>query len=337
MVIYDKNQKHSLLEFGIEIPISNSTTLKTYQFLLNNQFLKKNIGKWLITDISEKITKDDLLRVHSKEYVEKLYSDKVDDEIIKTFELVDKNGNYNRYNPENAVLPLKSLFQDILGKVAGTYQSLKTALEYGFCFYFAGGMHHAKDSYGEGFCLINDVVIAIRKLQFENIIKKVWIIDIDAHKGDGTASLTYNDDSVITLSIHTAKGWPLDGKEFIDGKPNPSFIPSNIDIPIESGDDFKYNGLLKNGLEKLKDFGMPDLAVVLAGSDPYEKDELPSAFGLKLSLAQMKERDFLVYNFLLSNNIKSAFVMAGGYGESSWEVYTQFLEPVLLDRLKNLK
>ena len=86
-------------------------------------------------------------------------------------------------------------------------------------------------------------------------------------------------------------------------------------------------------MQQLAQHPKPDLAIVVSGVDPYEKDELPSANELKLSLAQMKERDLLVYRFLKERKIPGAYLMAGGYGEKSWEAYSQFLEWVLLDRL----
>jgi acetoin utilization deacetylase AcuC-like enzyme len=195
-------------------------------------------------------------------------------------------------------------------------------------------MHHAQRDYGSGFCLLNDIVIAIRKLQAENAIKRAWVVDVDAHKGDGTAALTERDDSVKTLSIHMAKGWPLDGEKYIaGGKLNPSFIPSDIDIPIGEDEDQLYVTKLEEGLNLLARQPKADLAVVVAGADAYGKDELPSAKLLKLTLAQLKERDLLVYNFLKNQGIPQAYLMAGGYGESSWEVYLQFLEWALLDNL----
>ena len=86
--------------------------------------------------------------------------------------------------------------------------------------------------------LLNDIVIAIRKLQAENRIKTAWVIDIDAHKGDGTAALTADDPSIVTLSIHMGRGWPLDGPSHdAAGRINPSFIPSDIDIPVFAGEN----------------------------------------------------------------------------------------------------
>jgi acetoin utilization deacetylase AcuC-like enzyme len=272
--------------------------------------------------------------VHSAEYVTQLYSDQLEEEIIRTFELIDENGRFYRYNPDRATRPLSRLFGRILFKVAGTVQCCRVALEKSFCFAFGGGMHHAKRDYGAGFCLVNDIVIALRKLQAENLIRTAWVIDLDAHKGDGTAVLTEEDSSITTLSIHMAHGWPLDGEAYdSQGRLNPAFVPSDIDIAVAAGEENGYVARLNDGLEKLSGFGPPDLAFVLAGSDPYEKDELPSTGELKLSLAQLKERDELVYYFLKSQHIPRAYVTAGGYGEHAWEVDWQFIQWALLDNL----
>jgi len=92
---------------------------------------------------------------------------------------------------------------------------------------------------------------------------------------------------------------------------------------------------LQEGLRKLGNFSRPDLTVVVSGVDPFEKDELPSTGDLKLSLEQMMQRDLLVYNFLKERSIPKAYLMAGGYGESSWLAYAQFLEWALLDNLNH--
>ena len=330
MLIYNNKIKYNYYDYGILIPISNSKPIKVIEYLKNQPIIKDHIDKLIINKISEKITKKDLLRVHSKEYIKKLYSKELEKEIIRSYELLDENGNYRRYNPAIATQPLKKLFNNILIKVSGSYQCMLTALEKNFSFFFGGGMHHAKIDFGEGFCIVNDIVIAIRKLQANHKIKTAWIIDVDAHKGDGTAALTENDPTIITLSIHMAKGWPLNYPKYDKtGNINPSFIPSKIDIPIAKGEDNKYLDKLKKGLLKLKKYPKPEIAVVVLGSDPYEKDQLESSKDLKLSLKQMNNRDMLIYNFLKSHNIPQAYLMAGGYGEYSWEVYAQFLKNVL--------
>jgi len=334
MIIYDKNLKEGLREFGIEIPLHHSRAANTFKKLKSHKLLSPKINHWHIKSVNETITRKDILRVHSDEYVARLYSDKLEDEIVRTFELIDDKGQYFRYNPDNATIPLTQLFDRLLFKVAGTVQCCRVALEKEFCFAFGGGMHHAKRDYGAGFCLVNDIVIALRKLQAENLIRTAWVIDLDAHKGDGTAVLTEEDSSIKTLSIHMARGWPLDGEAYDrQGRLNPSFVPSDIDIPVAAGEDHLYVLKLEEGLEKLVNNGPPDFAIVLAGSDPYEKDELPSTGELKLSLAQLKERDLLVYHFLKAYKVPRAYVTAGGYGERSWEVDWQFIEWALLDNL----
>jgi acetoin utilization deacetylase AcuC-like enzyme len=337
MILYDEDLNEGLLEFGIEIPVLASRAVKTFEFLKSHKILGPQIGRWHIPKIDEQISREDLLRVHSEEYVEKLYSTGLEQEIIRTFELIDEQGNYFRYNPLNATLPLIRLFDRTITTVASTAQNCQLALDEKFCFAFRGGMHHAQKNYGAGFCPLNDIVIAIRKLQAEKSIRTAWVIDVDAHKGDGTAALTHGDDSIITLSIHMARGWPLDGDEYDSaGNLNLSFVPSDIDIPIAPEEASSYVPRLKEALFQLDRLPKPDLAVVVSGSDPYEKDELPSTSDLKLTLAQLEERDQLIYNFLKHQSISRAYLMAGGYGESSWEVYAQFLEWALLDNL-NLK
>jgi acetoin utilization deacetylase AcuC-like enzyme len=334
MIIYDPNMKEGLTDFGIEIPIHHSRAARTFEKLKNHEVLGPRVDRWHVGSINETITRKDLLRAHSDEYVARLYSDKLEDEIIRTFELIDEDGRYYRYNPDNATHPLSQLFDRLLLKAAGTVQCCRMALEKGFCFTFGGGMHHAKTDYGAGFCMVNDIVIALRKLQAENLIRTALVIDLDAHKGDGTAMLTEEDSSITTLSIHMAHGWPLDGEAYDhQGRLNPSFIPSDIDIPVATGEEHLYVARLQSGLERLNGIGTPDLAVVLAGSDPYEKDELPSTTGLKLSLKQLKERDLLVYHYLKDRRIPRAYVTAGGYGECSWEVDWQFIEWALQDNL----
>ena len=334
MILYDDSRKESLIEFGIEIPVMLSRVLNTFEYLKSHDVLGPKIDQWHIREINEAISQDDLKRVHAAEYIEKLFSAGLENEIIKTFELIDEAGDYYRYNPDRAALPLTQLFDRILGFVASTVQSCRIALARGFCFAFSGGMHHAQYTYGDGFCMINDIVVAIRKLQAEGLIRTAWVIDIDAHKGDGTAALTKGDDTITTLSIHMANGWPLDAAEYdADGNYNPSFTPSNIDIPMARGEDHLYMPRLQEGLNRLGDYPGPDLAVVVSGADPYSKDELPSTSDLQLSLEQLKERDILTYKFLKDRKIPRAYLMAGGYGESSWEVYAQFLEWALMDNL----
>jgi acetoin utilization deacetylase AcuC-like enzyme len=106
-----------------------------------------------------------------------------------------------------------------------------------------------------------------------------------------------------------------------------------VDIPIRRDENPLYLQRLKEGLGRLARFPEPDLAVVVCGADPYEKDELPSTIDLQQPLDQLLRRDQAVYRFLAERGIPAAFLMAGGYGRHSWRVYTQFLEWALMERL----
>lgn len=334
MILYDPTQRHSLVDFGIEIPVKDSRASEAFRRLTSDLRLGPRVGAWHIDRVEERLARDDLLRAHSENYVNRLFSGHLESEIIHTYELVDTHGHYHRYHPASAKLPLTALFDRILVRAAGTLQCCRIAVRSGFCFYFGGGMHHAQREHGAGFCLVNDLVIALRRLQFENRIISAWVIDVDAHKGDGTAALTAGDDTIATLSIHMAAGWPLDQPERdAAGRLNPSFVPSTIDIPIASGEEPFYLERLSDGLERLAQVSQPDLALVVCGADPYELDELPSTVGLKLGLSQLLERDQRVYAFLKQRAIPGAWVMAGGYGQNSWRVYAQFLQWALADRV----
>lgn len=326
MILYDPTLPVSLEEFGIQIPICDSRATRTYEALQRHPCIGKQIHRLHHKEIIEKISRSDLLRVHAPDYVEQLYSDRLVEAITTTYELLDTDGRFNRYAPEQATQPLADLFNRILIKAAGTVQSARLALAHGFCFYFSGGMHHAHYHHGSGFCLINDIVIAARKLQAENVIQTVWVIDVDAHKGDGTAALTRNDPTISTLSVHMASGWPLDAPAAMaDGRPNPAFVASDIDIPIESGEESSYLDRLEKGLNQLDQMGPADLAIVESGADPYEKDELPSTAKMKLSLDQLLARDQLIDTFLEKRGIPAAYLMSGGYGEAAWEVFARYL------------
>lgn len=333
MILYDPDMRFSLPEFGIQIPVFDSRASRAFAALRDHPVLGKQLERWHRTPACAPPGREDLERVHDADYVARLFSADLEKEIINTFELVDVHGRYYRYAPDKATLPLTDLFQRILNRVSGTIECTEIALETGFCFYFGGGMHHAMAGFGNGFCMLNDIVIAVRKLQAAGRIRTAWIIDVDAHKGDGTAALTQGDNSIVTLSIHMAEGWPLDGDPInADGSPNPSFIPGDIDLPVPKDASSQYLPMLTDGLAALSSYPHPDLAVVVSGADPYEHDELPSTRTLRLTLAQLDERDHAVYRFLTERRIPAAYLMAGGYGHRSWEVYSQFLEWVLMER-----
>ena len=339
MILTDPRLHKQFSDYGILIPIRTSKITKVLEHLEKVPALKGHA--WKLDGVTETIGREALERVHDSAYVGRLFGPELEGEILKAYELIDKDGKRHRYDPEAACKPLTRFLEDVVFlHVGGTTQTCRLALEKGFVFFTGGGMHHGHKDRGTGFCLVNDLVIALRTLQAENRIRQAWIIDIDAHKGDGTASVCAGDDSLLTFSIHMGQGWPLDVETAHErGADNPSLVPSDVDILQEPGEDNLYLPRLAEGLERLKTLALslhgrlPDLVLVVDGADPYEKDELPSTSTMRLSLPQMLERDLMVYRFLEGLKLPSAWVNAGGYGESVWEVYAQFLERVLPERL----
>lgn len=334
MILYDPSDRMDLPTFGIQIPVSDTRASRVFAVLCRDPALGPRVSQWHVARIEETIHRDDLLRAHSRAYVDRLFSAALEAEIVRTYELRDDQGRYYRYDPRTATRPLARLFDGILNQVAGTVQCGRIALQTGFCFYFGGGMHHAHYAHGNGFCLLNDIVIGLRKLQAESLVQRAWVIDVDAHKGDGTAALTRGDETIDTLSIHMARGWPLDAAPQDEaGRPNPSFVASDVDIPVDAGEEAVYLDRLEAGLARLDRFGRPDLAIVVSGADPYARDTLPSTRSLRLTSTQLAARDKMVYRFLKQRGIPQASLMAGGYGPHVWEVYAGFLGWALRDRL----
>jgi acetoin utilization deacetylase AcuC-like enzyme len=333
MILRYPSSRAPLTEFGILIPASKNRSERILEALRSVPGLE-NDGEWLIGPDGSRVTREDLERVHSPEYVKQLFGPGLESVITQVFELVNEDGSYNRYDPLRATRPLSEMFDGSLSGLSGSYQVGKEALSRGFCFYLGGGAHHAHYGFGHGFCIVNDTVIALRKLQADGLIRTAWVVDVDAHKGDGTAALTEGDETITTLSVHTASGWPLDlPRTMKDGSEHPSFRPSNIDIPVAAGEEHLYLPWLGAGLARLASGesgnAHPDIAYVVDGADPYERDELPSTAGLRLSLEQMTARDLLIFETLHALGIPQAWLQAGGYGEHAWEPYPPFLAHAL--------
>jgi acetoin utilization deacetylase AcuC-like enzyme len=322
MIVYSKCSWLNLPEFGIQVPLRDNRVERILEHL--NTILGDRISQFVQELPCKPVSKRDLARVHSNEYLERILSDEPDEEIIRIYELRDAEGNWTRFNPDQQKLPFTELVNKLLGQVNVVIHASELALHRGWCYVLGGGAHHAMRDHGAGFCLVNDIVIAIRRLQALGRIVSAWVIDTDAHKGDGTAALTAGNSSIKTLSIHMAQGWPLD-----DPQRRESFIPSDFDIPIAQGEEEFYNIQLELGLKNLIASGKADFAVVVAGSDPYLEDELESTEELRLTLEQMLQRDRLVFTTLKDLKIPQLWLMAGGYGDQVWKVHAYFLEWLL--------
>ena len=190
----------------------------------------------------------------------------------------------------------------------GSILAARQALECGVGYNVGGGFHHAYADHGEGFCAINDVAVAVRRLQRDGAIHRAMVVDCDVHHGNGTAAIFAGDPSVFTLSIHQFNNYPTD-------KP-----PSSLDIHLPDGTgDAEYLNRLGNGYRAALGMFHPDLLLYVSGADPYYEDQLG---GLSLTFEGLAERDRLVIRAALGKGIPVAIVLAGGYAESVEDTVT---------------
>jgi acetoin utilization deacetylase AcuC-like enzyme len=190
----------------------------------------------------------------------------------------------------------------------GTILAARLAVRDGIAFNIGGGFHHAFPGYGEGFCAIHDVAIAIRRLQRDGTVRRVLVTDCDVHHGNGTAAIFRDDPNVFTLSIHQYNNYPSE-------KP-----PSTIDIHLEDGTgDEDYFAKLKGAYEAALLNFKPQLVMYVAGTDPYSEDQLG---GLKLTMKGMYQRDRLIFQLARDNRAAVAVTTAGGYASDVSDTVT---------------
>ncbi|NJN15711.1 MAG: histone deacetylase [Oscillochloris sp.] len=183
-----------------------------------------------------------------------------------------------------------------------TIAACTAALEAGVGVNLAGGTHHAFHDAGAGYCVFNDSAVAARALQAMGRIKRAVIIDADVHQGDGSAAILQADDTIFTFSIHGARNFPFRKQQ------------SDLDIELldETPDD-PYLDALESGLREALEQSRPDLALYLAGADPYYDDRLGRLAVTKGGLA---ERDRLVFSYCRRAGLPIAISMAGGYART---------------------
>ncbi len=250
----------------------------------------------------EPATDEDVLRVHSQEYVHKL-----------------KTGTLSITEIMRLEVPYsKELMEAVWLGAGGTILTGQRALQDGWAANIGGGFHHAYPDHGEGFCVIHDVAIAIRRLQFDYAIETAMVIDTDVHHGNGTAAIFGGDGTVFTLSIHQENNYPY---------PKP---PSNIDIhlPDETGDEDYLALLEKHLLHAFHDF-RPDVLFYVGGADPYCEDQLG---GLALTMKGLKRRDALVFDHARRLGVPVAITLAGGYARRITDTVRIHVDTVLAAR-----
>lgn len=195
-----------------------------------------------------------------------------------------------------------------------TIAACRSAIVDGVGINLAGGTHHAHTDRGQGFCVFNDSAIAARLMQAERRAKRVAIIDLDVHQGDGTASILEKDDSVFTLSMHGEHNYPFKKAQ------------SDLDIalPDGTGDD-EYLARLESALAQMFAGFDPQLLIFLAGADPFEGDRLGR---LSLTMGGMAARDTMVMEAARVRGLPVAIAMAGGYGRQIEDTIAVHLQTI---------
>lgn len=181
----------------------------------------------------------------------------------------------------------------------GTIKASEYALKYGVAMNVAGGTHHAYSNRGEAFCMFNDQAIGARYLLNEKLAKKVLIVDLDVHQGNGTAEIFQNDPAVFTFSMHAKGNYPFVKEQ------------SDLDIALENNtDDDAYLNILKSTLPKLVEEQKPDFIYYLSGVDVVASDKLGK---LGMTIEGCKERDRFVLQTCKDLSIPVMCSMGGGY------------------------
>jgi acetoin utilization deacetylase AcuC-like enzyme len=264
---------------------------KKYQWL-RDRFVRTRFAEGDDFVAPEPATDADILLAHDTEWVAKLRSGTLSYQDILRLEIP-----YSRQMVEAFWLA-----------AGGSILAARLALRDGVGFNIGGGFHHAFPGHGEGFCAVNDIAIAIRRLQADGAIRRAMVVDCDVHHGNGTAAIFSGDQSVFTLSIHQANNYPSE-------KPL-----SSLDIHLPDGiGDTDYLHRLGNGYRAALTMFEPELIVYVAGADPYREDQLG---GLALTFDGLRERDNLVLWTALSRRIPVVIVLAGGYAESVEDTLT---------------
>lgn len=200
--------------------------------------------------------------------------------------------------------------------VRGTCEAAEAALQHGVAMNLAGGTHHAFPHRGEGFCTFNDVAVAIRRLQRAGHVRRVAVVDLDVHQGNGTHACFAGDPDVLTFSMHGARNFPFHK------------VPGTLDVELDDGTgDDAYLALLAAHLPRVLHAARADLVVYLAGADPHEHDRLGR---LKLTFDGLRRRDWMVLESCREVGLPVCVTIAGGYGRDVRDTVAVHLNTVRL-------
>ena len=271
--------------FAHPLPAGHRFPMLKYE-LLPEQLLREGTATAADFFVATPPPVADILRVHDTDYYERL-----------------RRGQLTRLEERATGFPWSAaLFEREITILGGTIEAARQALVHGVAFNIAGGTHHAFRARGEGFCLLNDQAAAAAwLLAHVPAVRKVLIVDLDVHQGNGTAAIFQAEPRVFTFSMHGARNYPA-RKEV-----------SDLDLPLPEGTaDAEYLKLLAETLPRLLDEVQPDFVFYLAGVDVLASDKLGH---LALTREGCRRRDELVLGLCHRNNLPVVVCMGGGYSE----------------------
>ena len=231
------------------------------------------------------VSLEEVCNVHSRAYVQKLI----------TLDLSPKEARRTGFKLSKQLIEREFIL------AGGSKMNAFFALDFGCSMNIAGGTHHAYADKGEGFCLLNDIAIAADVLLRAKKVKRILVVDLEVHQGNGTARIFQNNPNVFTFSMHGRSNYPMP-KEL-----------SDLDIPLEDKtEDAEYLGVLNQSLEKIYKSFDPEFVFYQSGVDVLDSDELGR---LSLSIQGCMQRDEEVFSFCKRKNLPVAVSMGGGYSE----------------------
>lgn len=270
--------------YRYELPPGHRFPMEKYDLLPEQLLYEGTVGADNFFH-PEPVSEETILLTHTPEYWRKLQRQTLDAKEVRAigFPMTPRLVERGRY---------------IAG---GTVQCALYARQHGVALNIAGGTHHAHSYKGEGFCVFNDIAIAANYLLSHQLAKKILVIDLDVHQGNGTAEIFAREPRVFTFSMHGAKNYPHRKER------------SDLDIGLPDGtEDAAYLSILRNTLPALMDAVQPDLAFYQSGVDVLATDKLGR---LNLSMAGCKERDRIVLDTCRRYGVPVAVSMGGGYSE----------------------
>ncbi len=270
--------------YVIELPPQHTFPIQKYRLIREQLLAEGTLSPDELLEPTLAVPTDVRL-VHTREYWEQLTSGALPDSTIRRMGL-----------PWSEALVRRSR-----ASVQGTQTAARIAIRDRIAFNLGGGTHHAFPDRGEGYCVLNDIALAVRCLQRDGWMQRMAIIDCDVHQGNGTAAIFAGDPDVYTFSIHGANNYPL------------VKVPGSLDIGVPDGTgDAEYLRILDQVVPMILTDFRPGLVFYLAGVDPHERDRLGR---LHLTHEGLRRRDELVFQACRDAGIPVTATLGGGYGQ----------------------